>query len=442
MSNKQVIKLSISPDYVEWGVWQSVREFLQNCKDSHDQGNVGGVRYNPSTCTLYIVNEGSRLQRSTLLMGGSIKANDDTQIGSHGEGYKVAMTALMRLGKDVSIINDDEIWTASIEHDDTFNADVVAITIEEALYTTVNPTGRMTVVIEGILPVEWADILGKTLFLQECPLMLKPCSEYLVTDTVQGAVYSSDIGSIISNSSGDLYVRGLYVGRLPRTGWSISFNLNELALNRDRDVADYSDISKAISKLLSSMGKDALVSHPLADFINENPLTDMLYDSYNSSIAATYAAAFTEEHGHNAVAYTSECSLRALESVGIEGVKVCWNAYWVLQRTFPSVEKVVEKAASQFTVAKAVKKATTASLDKAMSLFNSSHEMEQQNMDAMVVDFRGDVRSISVGTTLYIGRDTLDCMPSTIASIARHIVDRDDATYLLAKVVADYVDSE
>ena len=61
MSTFETINLSISPNYIDWGTWEAVRELMQNCKDSHDKGNKGYVRYETTTRKLSIVNEGAKL---------------------------------------------------------------------------------------------------------------------------------------------------------------------------------------------------------------------------------------------------------------------------------------------------------------------------------------------------------------------------------------------
>ena len=438
----ETIKLTISPNYIEWGVWESVRELLQNCKDSHDKGNAGTVRYDPELLQLTIANRGATLERSSLLMGGSIKRDDDTQIGCHGEGYKVAMTALMRLCKPVHIVNGNEVWTPSIRHDDTFGTEVVVIDISKGDTSRMDnsPTlDSLRVVVLNVTPMDWADILGKALFLG----LPEPCTNgvaYHITDDIfPAAVYSSDIGDIISSRAGELYVRGLYVGKLPHNEWGVGFNLNNLKLNRDRDVPDYSDIGKEIAALFTAMGDDALAIYPLSEFIKGSPLTKMFYDSYDSAIALLYVAAFRAEYGSNAIAYCWHDADK-IESVGLMPVQVSSDAYYLMQKVQSSVDSCISRAGEAYTLSDTSNFDST-NLDMAIGLVRNAiggYEGAAVGTHISVVDFVDQgVEKRSVEECLYVSKGVASSLSKSLIALALHqFPDQKDRLELLSSVAA------
>ena len=105
--------LTISPDYVKnWTEQDAISEFIQNWIDQRNQEPEAGSSIKSSKGCLIIDNNFSVLQRQTLLLGGGTKADDTGAIGGFGEGYKIALLVLTRLGFKVSIANYGlgELW--------------------------------------------------------------------------------------------------------------------------------------------------------------------------------------------------------------------------------------------------------------------------------------------------------------------------------------------
>ena len=115
------IELSITPDYVNWGVWESVREIFQNAVDAHDIGNPMSYKYYPNQQMLVIANEGASIERRNLALGGSSKRSDSRQRGKYGEGMKLAWASLLERGYTVTIASQGETWKPCIEWSDFRN---------------------------------------------------------------------------------------------------------------------------------------------------------------------------------------------------------------------------------------------------------------------------------------------------------------------------------
>jgi hypothetical protein len=137
-----VIPLSLTEDYAPaWGVWEGVRELVQNWHDgcleqtsvagrirweSHaddaagalqrfeavdaDGGRCGTALYDPWLQRLTLVNRDVSLERRVLLLGTSRKAHAAESIGQFGEGMKVGALALLRERRSVEMVTRDERW--------------------------------------------------------------------------------------------------------------------------------------------------------------------------------------------------------------------------------------------------------------------------------------------------------------------------------------------
>ena len=85
-------KMSLDANYVsDWTAQDAFRELFQNAID------WGNWSHSIKDGTLCIISHNANLSPSTLLLGSSSK-KDGTTIGKWGEGYKLAMLVLVRLG--------------------------------------------------------------------------------------------------------------------------------------------------------------------------------------------------------------------------------------------------------------------------------------------------------------------------------------------------------
>src|SRR5688572_23444582 len=98
LKKSTTVELTINPGYVkDWGIWEAVREFVQNGLDSHDNGfHLSIERGGGESKTVRIRNVGTTLDRRTLLLGASDK-DGTLERGKFGEGYKLGLLTLSRL---------------------------------------------------------------------------------------------------------------------------------------------------------------------------------------------------------------------------------------------------------------------------------------------------------------------------------------------------------
>jgi len=82
-------ELSMHVDhYRDWGIKEGVREIFTNAVDAERDGYVMTFKYDPDRRRIKINSEGAMLERSSLLIGKSDKADRGDQVGQFGEGYK------------------------------------------------------------------------------------------------------------------------------------------------------------------------------------------------------------------------------------------------------------------------------------------------------------------------------------------------------------------
>lgn len=207
-------ELPMSRDYVRhWGFAEALRELVQNMLDSESPNEFSVVDH-----TVSITSRFDTLPASTLVLGETSKSDDPSFIGSFGEGYKLALLVLTRLGYDVTVYNGDVRWTPAFQHSDTFGCEVLVI--HEA---PIQGNQGLTFQVSGLSHEDTTLLSGLCLFMQ--PPM---------TDVI-----GTRFGHILPSRPGKLYVGSLFVCDTDLTyGYDVLPDF--LKLERDRQtVSDW-----------------------------------------------------------------------------------------------------------------------------------------------------------------------------------------------------------
>lgn len=242
--------LPLARDYVRhWGTTEAVRELLQNMLDSESPNEFSIVGHQ-----LSITSRFDTLPASTLVLGQTSKADDRDAIGSFGEGFKLALLVLTRLGYPVTVLNGDVSWTPSFEHSDLFGIEVLKITEQP-----ISDNQGLTFLIDNLHHEDTTLINAMCLFMQ--PPM----------NDVIGTRY----GSILPSRPGKLYVGGLFVCD---TELEYGYDVlpEHLKLERDRQTVD----SFNLQWMTKAMWLDTKQWDHLADMM-EKDLKDVKLIEYD-----------------------------------------------------------------------------------------------------------------------------------------------------------------
>jgi len=269
MSNTQRFVLPLSRNYVShWGLWEAVREILQNAYDQEVQDSNCTVefKYDEVEHSLSVSTSGSRLSKSSLVFGNTNKT-DERMIGKFGEGYKLALLVLTRLEHTVKIINQDEIWLVAFEHDHDFDSEVLSIYVSRS---KLKLTGVLFK-IYGVSSEQYASI-------NENIYRIGRLEDQILDD---------------ERYKGRIYVGGLFVSFNKEYKKGYNFSPKSVQLDRDRGTLDGFNLSYATSKLWaaeSSYRSSELVALLMdqandVQYVDYHPVADLPKAVYNHYVS-------------------------------------------------------------------------------------------------------------------------------------------------------------
>lgn len=207
-----------------WSESKAIAEYISNWLDSDgEQSYEFGGDY------LILENKGIRVSNKLLMMGMSDKRSDTTKRGFFGVGSMQALVVLTDLNYEVSISNDDVVWTSSFEHCENFDEDVLVV--HEHPQT---PTGCFSVKVSGLTE----DILEE---------VKQRCLEFQNRQTL----FSTPYGDVIENGDdqGEVFCGDMYVCENNGFKYSYNFKPKVLPLNQDRNAVDNWELKKLTAKI-------------------------------------------------------------------------------------------------------------------------------------------------------------------------------------------------
>ena len=269
----ETIYLPISSNYVNhWGFWEAAREIIQNAVDTGDFA----VRKSELHGKLTVISKGGTLDLSSLMLGESSKRDDDSKIGKYGEGYKLAMLVLCRMGMNVYVMNGNDKWSVSIQEHPQLGADCLTVDVSTGIAEA--ECSEVSFVVEG-LTEEHFEILDQNFicmdgFEVESEHDGSYCFDY----------YLSDIRKV--------FVGGLFVCDLPedeKYHYSYNFAANVLELDRDRGSVSSFYLQLEVSRLIVASGNMELIAK-LA-----NASAADVSDYYNPSSGGSFYGSSNED---------------------------------------------------------------------------------------------------------------------------------------------------
>lgn len=309
----KTFELSLTRNYVSrWGMAQAVRELIQNALDSNSPFVYEFAKEEDEKASLLLTSEFTTLLPQTLLLGATSKADAPDVIGSFGEGYKIALLVLTRLGYDVEMRNGDALWKPRFKFNAKFGEELLVID-ETALPDKRNK--GLTFVVKGLSEEDVSVVRASCLQMQ---------------DSV-GEKKSSRYGEILMERKGKLYVGGLFVCD---TELVYGYNVKPefIKLERDRQTVSTFDLKSTTRDMWFEAG----TADEIARMI-EADVPDIEYAEYSSPTLIKEACyRLFIERNPGAVVAKTQAELKQLVAQGMIKVEVVRDNYYANVRHSPS----------------------------------------------------------------------------------------------------------
>lgn len=306
----------IKEDYVRgWRVRDAFRELIANAIDAEQEhGAAASVTHTDTT--LKIRNIGTRLDIHALYLGGTSKTGSTSAIGQYGEGLKLALLVLVRNNMPVRLENDDEVWTPVLEPDQN---GVRALAINTRAKRV--PSGNVEITIENV---------SEDLYYEACLMFLRLQPPKNKIPTSAGEIL------LDADRLGHLYVRGVYITKLPEA--LAGYNIQELEVSRDRRSYDTYELTRKIQQMWAEAATRPEAARSVFDGFM-NGAQDLQGASWlsNEALTASMVDVFHARYGESALPITSTGEGVELEHLGASGVVVPPTLAAVLRRTLPTV---------------------------------------------------------------------------------------------------------
>lgn len=300
------IELPITADYVaEWGVWEGVREIVQNAIDEQDlHGHQMTVEHDGTI--LRVRSIGADMDRSALLLGKTSKRDVEKARGQFGEGLDLALLALTRAGTTVEIRTQAEKWTAKLAPSNEYAGETVLVVTTRKMPTQVS----WVEVSVGMSADDWNALRPRFLFLDPPP---------------DGEAVRTEHGTILleERRKGMIFVKGIFVTMNDEI--SHGYDMAKVKLDRDRRVINAFDLSWSTSQMYAEAARRSgdMAKHAyrmLRDGCSDVQYIGSMY--VDSETRNRIIEAFEAEHGANAMPVGSIAESREMEHAGIRGVIV------------------------------------------------------------------------------------------------------------------------
>ena len=306
---KKLYELPLKRDYVSgWGFVEAVRELFQNAIDGgkwdwklnrspHPNGTTEGYY------TLTISSPNIRLPASCLVLGETSKRGDSGKIGAFGEGFKLALLVLCRLGVSIKMLNDDKLWTPCFTQSEQFDTEIFAVREERIIEHALK---GLEYIIEGITEDQKEALESSFLFMRQA---------------VPQQIGTSN-GQIFQEEQPALYVGGLFVCA---TKLKFSYDMKPGCLTLDRDrqtVADF-DLQWLTKDMWVETARWDEIAQLIAD---ECPDVEYVHYSCPEMLQAAVYKQFLENNPGGIMARSME-EMQSMVKRGMEKVVYVGGAY-------------------------------------------------------------------------------------------------------------------
>lgn len=298
------IILTLSSNYVRnWTFKDAIRELFQNAIDQEtenpdDKMNFGFYGVGRERASLTIANTLSHLDKSTLILGNTTKTSSEL-IGKFGEGYKLALIVLLRMGCKVNIYNGNELWIPSLQYVHEYKSKLLTIDIRRRMNQG-----------EHNLRFEITDIPFTA---------LKEWREYNLVSNVNYSKMVIDKREVLTDDKhrGLIFVRGLFICKSP-VELTYGYNLQpgDIELDRDRSMVNSFNLTWFLSSMWAKSKRYDLVTDMI--FKRANDTEYLMHQGTSVDLVSTACEKFKDMYG-DAMPVSSQAHIDTLRTQGYTG---------------------------------------------------------------------------------------------------------------------------
>ncbi len=289
--NLGMIKYGIGRAYLpDWGAKEALREIYQNFVDYGEHSeDVSHTLTDPSAVDFVTVTLSNdyvpESEGDFLKIGTSGKRGDDSTIGSHGEGLKMAAMVLGREGHDFKVRSGDREYTATTYQDDFLG---------ECFGLAVNSCPSLTTPFQVKFSVDKVDYdMWKGSVIKD-----------------EDVVFSNYNGSIIKGKPGDVFVGGFYVANISGLTRAYNFPPSQIPLDRDRRVPAEFDVVWAAGRILSAWEGTSTEDLNTKDARYIDRVSDKVARKYEPSMDSKGRVDFKLKDGTRAPSHVGDILMR------------------------------------------------------------------------------------------------------------------------------------
>lgn len=298
------ISLTIDKNYcANWGLFEGVREMIQNAKDADEDGYEMMIHHFPRTNRLEIINRGVYVDPAKLLILGKSDKRPGEKRGQFGEGFVLGCIALVRQGFEVRFQNGELSWGITFENPDD-NHPLAGNELLTFKSRKVTPERDFRIEIEGITKEIWSELRKFFLFI-DVP------KEDETISVSRGKVLLG------AHHKGAVFARGIFVRKFDDL--SCGYDLNHLELDRDRRFVD----EWSLHWQLGELWKEACEASPDAannrvyDFVKASaPEAKCFKYTADERLVNGVKKKFFDEYGEDAIPVMSVAEAREIEEMG------------------------------------------------------------------------------------------------------------------------------
>lgn len=293
-------ELSIKDTYVQdWGIWECIREAMQNGLDEDDRGHKLSVSYEDGALLLH--NSGADLKVQSLVLGEGDKVGQANMRGKHCEGLSLSLLAGVRSGAEVWIRTPSEKWTVTVEDSTTWGIPVLVVRTRKT-----KPHSGVTVSI-SLQEDLWKEYKNRFLYFKE-PEGIQTSYGRLLTG---------------EDHRGMLFDKGIFVQK--KSGLKYGYDFLDASLDRDRRFISTFNFEWETSRILeaATQANPEFAETLIGILKDDGPeARALLTKAPSDDVKERIAEEFRKEHGDRAVPVRDTDGSRDAAAMGRKGVVV------------------------------------------------------------------------------------------------------------------------